>query len=72
VDERETNKVNRAIRRCLTHCRQSPAPIVSLAEFLDDLRADPAWREAEIHMVEVAVRRILAQLVNTREVHRSG
>jgi hypothetical protein len=63
VDDLRSQKVNQAIQRGLSECRQSAAPIVALAAFLDELRAEPAWREAEVLIVEKAVRHILAQIV---------
>ena len=64
MTSREENKVNLAIRRGLARCRGSVAPIVELARYLDDLHCDPAWNSAEIRIVEMAIRHILAKVVN--------
>ena len=56
-------KVNAAVQQALAECRNSVAPIVSLARFLDDLHADPRWNNDEIRSVEAAVRQILARIV---------
>jgi hypothetical protein len=58
-------KVNDAVQRGLALCRHSVAPLVSLSRFLDDLHADPTWREAEVMLVEAAIRHILARVVRT-------
>ena len=63
VDDPRSDKVNRAIQQGLARCRASTAPIVALALFLDELRSDPLWREADILIVEKATRHILAQIV---------
>ena len=62
----KADKVNRAVRQGLIRCRITPAPIVALATFLDELRADSLWHPSEILIVEKAVRHILAQIVTRR------
>jgi hypothetical protein len=64
VSELESAKVNRAIQRGLARCRRSNSPVVVLAQFLDELRADQAWHEATIRTVETAIRHILARIVS--------
>lgn len=61
----EAYQVNEAIQRGLTLCRRSVAPIVALAQFVDDLRADPRWRESDVRLVELSIRRILARVIST-------
>lgn len=56
-------KVNEAIQRGLATCRSSVAPLVALSQFLDELHADPNWNEVEVHLVDAAIRRILARVV---------
>lgn len=56
-------RVNDAVQRGLSLCRRSPAPIVTLAQFIDDLHADPRWQEAEVALIETSLRRILARVV---------
>jgi hypothetical protein len=63
VNDFESAKVNRAIQRGLVRCRSSAAPIVTLAQLLDDLRSDVSWRESEIRSVETAIRHVLARIV---------
>jgi hypothetical protein len=55
-------KANAAVRDCVDRCRQSVAPLVTLALFIDELRASPHWRDAEIIQVEIAIRRILRRI----------
>jgi len=55
-------RVNDAIQKGLTLCRHSVAPIVSLAQVVDELHADPTWSPREVRQVEIALRRILARL----------
>jgi hypothetical protein len=56
-------KVNLAVETTLAACRNSAAPIVSLASVIDDLRFDPNWTDDEIRQFERATRRILARIV---------
>jgi len=56
------DKVNDAIQRGLALCRHSVAPIVSLAQIVDELHADPNWTAREVRQVEIALRKILARL----------
>jgi hypothetical protein len=58
-------KINAAVQRGLTLCRQSVAPIVSLALVIDELHADPSWTDKEVREVEAALRRILARIVKS-------
>jgi hypothetical protein len=55
-------RVNDAIQKGLTLCRHSVAPIVSLAQVVDELHADPTWSPREVRQVEIALRKILARL----------
>lgn len=65
MSELEQARVNRAIQRGLARCRQSTAPVVELAQFLDDLRTDPTWNESSIRLVESGIRHVLARIVRT-------
>ena len=62
--ESESAKVNRTIQRGLARCRRSMAPVVVLAEFLDELRSDPTWDAEEIRIVESSLRHVLARIVS--------
>jgi hypothetical protein len=64
VTDREQNKVNLAIRRGLSRCREATAPIVALAMFLEELRCDPAWNREDIRLVEAGIRHVLARVVH--------
>ena len=63
--EHESARVNRTIQRGLARCRRSAAPVVVLAEFLDELRSDPSWGADQIRIVEAALRHMLARIVCT-------
>lgn len=58
-----SDKINGAIRACLEECYESSNHLATLAEFTSRLRDDPAWRDAEIAEVEVAVRQMLKGLL---------
>jgi hypothetical protein len=55
-------KANAAVQEGVDRCRQSVAPLVTLALFIDELRASPHWQDAEIIQVETAIRRILRRI----------
>jgi hypothetical protein len=59
-----SKKINDAVQRGLAKCRQSVAPIVTLAEFVDDLRGLPGWTEYEVHQAEMALRHLLSRIVD--------
>jgi hypothetical protein len=56
-------KINDAIQNGLRSCRNSAAPIVTLAQIIDGLHADPTWTADEVRQIERALRRVLAQLI---------
>ncbi len=59
-----SDRINAAIRDCLEGCYESQTPLPRLAEYVANLRADPAWRDSEVMEVEVAVRQMLKGLVS--------
>jgi hypothetical protein len=52
--------VDAAARECLEECGASSQPELCLAAYLLTLRADPAWEEADVRLLEAAVCRALA------------
>lgn len=70
--EYESAKVNRTIQRGLARCRRSAAPVVILAEFLDELRSDPTWTAEQIRLVEASLRHVLARIVYVDSKEPSG
>jgi hypothetical protein len=69
--EYESAKVNRTIQRGLARCRRSAAPVVVLAEFLDELRSDPTWTADQIRLVEASLRHVLARIVCAQSIEPS-
>ena len=59
-------QINGAVREGVALCRQSAAPIVTLAQFLDDLHATPGWNDAAVLRVETAIRRILTKMLDNQ------
>jgi hypothetical protein len=58
-----TDKINAAITDCLNYASSSPSPLTAMAEYLARLRADPAWTNAEVDIVERRVLRMLKALM---------
>lgn len=59
MEQQQQTKVESAIQSCLDECRASHTPFTLLAEWLDNLKADPSWSEAELREFQVRVVRIL-------------
>lgn len=62
MSKKMVERINRAIKDCLELCYQNSMPLGALGEFMDRLRADPSWNEAEIEQVERGVLQMLAAL----------
>ena len=56
---KSTDKINQAIRECLTRCYSSPTPVLSLTEFLKSLRENGDWQREEVAKVRSAAVHIL-------------
>jgi len=52
-------KTMSAVRGCVEKCRQSPAPMATLDEYLDGLRHSPQWADSEVAEVEGFARRAI-------------
>lgn len=59
-------KINRAIHDGFDLCAVSEFPFAVLDEFSDELRHARGWRESEILIVEMSVRRMLRGTVEKR------
>lgn len=56
-------RINAAIRDCLDTLKPGRPPLAHLATYLDSLRHDRDFSEADIREVEQSVRRILSELI---------
>jgi hypothetical protein len=62
MSKKLVERINLAIQDCLQRCYGNSMPLGVLVEFMDGLRADPTWNEAEIEQVERGVLQMLAAL----------
>jgi hypothetical protein len=62
MSKKMVERINLAIKDCLQRCYENSMPLGALGEFMDGLRADPTWNEAEIEQVERGVLQMLAAL----------
>ena len=62
MSKKMVQRINQAIKDCLEGCYQNSMPLGALGEFMDRLRADSSWNEAEIEQVERGVLQMLAAL----------
>lgn len=58
----ESSRISTATRECLSRCYASSSPLETLAEFMNELRGDPAWSEEELHVFKLDVLRMLIKL----------
>jgi hypothetical protein len=54
-----TDKINQAIRDCLSWCYSSPTPVLSLTEYLKALLESGDWTRADVAKVRSAAVHIL-------------
>jgi hypothetical protein len=60
----EKVKVYAAVQDCLSRCYGSRNPLVQAANFVMQLRNDPAWHDCEVAEVESLVFRAVKVIVN--------
>lgn len=56
----QSQYITHAVRTCLTQCYSSSDPLATIAMFTAQLRADPAWTDQEVWVVETNVLRLLS------------
>jgi hypothetical protein len=52
-------KTMSAVKVCIGECLKAPSPPDSLQKYLDSLRSDPQWNEAEIAEVEATAKKAI-------------
>ena len=57
-------KIQSAVQECLDDCYSSSNPLDVVAQYMDRLRRNPLWNDAEIDRVELAVHQMLSLLVS--------
>jgi hypothetical protein len=60
-------KINCAIKDCLNRCYDSKNPVITVGNFVAELRSDPLWRAREADLVELNVLRILRALMARKQ-----
>jgi hypothetical protein len=58
----DAEKLNQAVKDCLTRCYAAENHLAALTEFLTELRQKPEWSRQEIAHVHTAVLRILREI----------
>lgn len=59
----DVERINNAVNACLKHCYEAPSPLPRLAEFLQGLRTETDWLDEEIRAIEIAVLRMLKDIL---------
>ena len=59
MEQQQQSKIESAVQDCLDECRASPTPFTLLAEWLENLKSDPDWTEAERREFKLRVVRVL-------------
>ena len=62
------DKINHAIRDCLTRCYRSDDIVHEMASFLDDLKKTGSWTTDEMLTVEFAVLELLHSVLEDPDV----
>ena len=60
IRESRLSKILPVVQECLRHCLNAEDPAREVAQFLERLRSDPAWNDADRQEIETATRRALA------------
>jgi hypothetical protein len=59
MTDRTFDKIAICAVQCLEACRDEPTPFTKLTAFIERLKADPAWSDADIIEVQTRVIRAL-------------
>lgn len=59
MEQQQQPKIESAVQDCLEECRASSTPFTLLAEWLESLKKDPTWTEAELREFKLRVVRVL-------------
>lgn len=59
MEQQQQSKIESAVQDCLEACRATTTPFTLLAEWLEDLKRDPAWTETERREFKTRVLRVL-------------
>jgi hypothetical protein len=62
VSDHELERINAAVRECLTRCYSSENPLVAMAEYFEELKATARWKDPELTLIRARVTLILRQL----------
>jgi hypothetical protein len=68
MDRELSFRLQGAVREGVARCVASETPLATLAEFVEELRAD-GWNRGDIHQVELAVLNVVANVVFPDEAH---
>ena len=52
-------KINAGLGACLEHCKQTDRPFTSVSAFIESLKHDPIWSDAEVIELQTRVIRHL-------------
>jgi hypothetical protein len=68
----DQQKVNQAIRDCLSCSEEAPDRLAKIEGFLLLLKMSGGWDEVELHYVETRVRKILCAILDDADGDRAG
>ena len=59
MDAEQETKIEAGVVACLEHCQGTARPYTAVSAYLDTLKADPNWMDAEIIELQTRVIRVL-------------
>ena len=72
MSESSSERINRAVRKCLDRCYAAPSPLVEMGLFLEEMRKSGELNESEAAQVQITVSRILGQITGKADSNGSS
>jgi hypothetical protein len=70
VDDRDLERINAAVRECLSRCYSHENPLLAIAEYFEELKATGQWNDAELALVRARVSLLLRQLAGESDANK--
>jgi hypothetical protein len=56
------DRINAAVRECISRCNSQEMPLVSIGKYLDELQMNGQWKEDELSLVMATAVRVMRHL----------
>jgi hypothetical protein len=61
----QVTKINQAVKDCLQRCYREESPFSAIGKYLEQLRKQPGWTDADIFLVESTALRMFKEMVDS-------